>query len=160
MGPGSEAHDITVQQLWIQNSGTLDLPALAKELGTLRQQMRASAQSAGEDISVGEVAAAEKDALAANGPGTFQHLKNAGAWAFDVATKIQWQPRLSRSPSGYRESLVGLIRSNEGFRRADTRQHSWSAIPPDTSRCGDRPASINPSASLRSDRVRAPFPPI
>jgi len=62
--------------------------AISLELGKLREQMRASAQSAAEDKAVGEIAAAEEDALAANGPGVLRHLKNAGTWAFDVATKI------------------------------------------------------------------------
>jgi len=40
------------------------------------------------EISIGAIAAAEAAAKAGNGPKALACLKNAGTWAFDVASKI------------------------------------------------------------------------
>lgn len=88
MGPGAHAHDMSFQQIWNQQGGNLDLPALATELAALRDAMRQEASSAEHDVSIGQVAMAEKAAKEGNGPSALEHLKSAGKWAFDVATKI------------------------------------------------------------------------
>ena len=88
MGPGAHAHDMTFQQIWNQSKGDFDLQALASELAQLRKAMREQATSAEHDIAVGEVAAAEAATTKGDGPTVLGHLKKAGEWAFEVATKI------------------------------------------------------------------------
>lgn len=88
VGPHSHAHDMTFQQVWSASQGQIDLPRLAAELSELRKAMKQEASSTDQDIALGEVAAAEVAASKGDGPKALQHLKAAGKWAFDVATKI------------------------------------------------------------------------
>jgi hypothetical protein len=74
----------------INNTGEpLDLVALATELATLRIEIAKlldsspQAMIAAGEIAKAEIAAAEKDATK-----VMQHLKEAGKWALDTATKI------------------------------------------------------------------------
>jgi len=88
-GPHSHAHDMTFQQLWNQAGNQIDLQTLASELSALRAAMREHASGdPEEDLNIGNVAAAEKSASEGDGPKALEHLKSAGKWAFDVATKI------------------------------------------------------------------------
>lgn len=66
----------------------LDLLALADELAKLRSAMREQSQQPGHDIATSEVARAEVAARAGDNPTLFQHLRNAGEWALDIAKLI------------------------------------------------------------------------
>lgn len=88
VGPGSSSSMNNFNQIWQQHSGQIDLPQLSRELGELRAAMRAGAEGAEHDVSIGAVAAAQVAADNGDGPGALSHLKAAGNWALDVATKI------------------------------------------------------------------------
>jgi uncharacterized protein YjbI with pentapeptide repeats len=88
VGRGAHAHDMTFNQLWSQSAQSFDLPALAAELTTLRQAMRKEADEPFHDKAVVEIGEAQEAAQNHDGPRVLQHLKNAGQWALDVATKI------------------------------------------------------------------------
>jgi hypothetical protein len=87
-GPGAQAHNMTFQQVWNQGQGDIDLPHLAADLVKLRSAMKAEATLPEHDTAVGAVAAAETAAKQGDGPTVIQHLKSAGKWALDTATKI------------------------------------------------------------------------
>ena len=86
MGKQSHGHDITLNQTW--NQQKFDLDILAQELSILRNELKNQASTALEDQMVGEVANAEIAASEKDENKTLKHLKNAGKWAFDTATKI------------------------------------------------------------------------
>lgn len=88
MGPGAHAHDMTFQQVWNQSKGDIDLQKLAGDLSDLRSAMKAKATTPEDDAAVGAVAAAETAAKGGDGPKALAHLKSAGKWAFDIATKV------------------------------------------------------------------------
>jgi hypothetical protein len=88
MGPNAQASNMT----FIQNSTPLptgiDLKALSVELAQLRAEMRKNAKEPEEDEAVSAIGKAEKAAAAGDQSGAMQHLKSAGNWALDVATKL------------------------------------------------------------------------
>ena len=88
VGPNSSAHDINFNQIWLQQSGNVDLPKLASELAALRMAMKQEATTAAQDIEVAEIAQAEIEAKNGDGQKMLGHLAKAGNWALDVATKI------------------------------------------------------------------------
>jgi hypothetical protein len=88
VGPGAHAHDMTFNQIWNQMQGAIDLQKLATELSELRQQMKKEAVEVEQDIAVSDIAKAEQAAKAGDGPKMLEHLKSAGKWGLDVATKI------------------------------------------------------------------------
>lgn len=88
MGPNASTTGSTFQLIWQQNEGKLDLKSLASELETLRKAMRQEATDAQHDVAIGEVAAAQTAASAGDGPKAIEHLRNAGKWALDIASKI------------------------------------------------------------------------
>jgi len=88
VGPNAHAHDMTFNQIWNQLQGSIDLAQLATELSALRQEMKKEAVEAEQDIAVSEVAKAEQAAMSGDGSKTLSHLRSAGRWALDVATKI------------------------------------------------------------------------
>ncbi|MFC1890293.1 hypothetical protein ACFL4G_11115 [Thermodesulfobacteriota bacterium] len=88
MGPGAQASHMTFNQIWAATKDQIDLSSLAAELSQLREAMKADASEPEEDIAVGAIAQAENAANAGNGPTALEHLKNAGKWALDCATKI------------------------------------------------------------------------
>jgi len=80
----------TVEQ---QHFSDVDLQLLTSELGRLRRAMiqeAAATESSEPDqaIAISAVASAEKSAKAGDAPATLNHLKSAGKWAWDTATKI------------------------------------------------------------------------
>jgi hypothetical protein len=79
---------MTFQQIWNQSASEIDLSLLARELSTLRQSLKKEADTADQDIAVGEVAAAESAAAKGDGPSVLQHLKNAGKWVLDGAIRL------------------------------------------------------------------------
>lgn len=88
IGPNAHAHDMTFNQIWNEMQGAIDLTQLANDLSRLRQEMKKEAIEPEQDIAVSEIAKAEQAAKSGDGPKALQHLKSAGKWAFDVATKI------------------------------------------------------------------------
>ena len=88
IGPNAKAENNTFNQVMQQAASNLDLPALAAELATLRNSMRNQATEIEHDQAVASIGAAESSAKKQDGAGALEHLKSAGKWAFDVATKI------------------------------------------------------------------------
>jgi hypothetical protein len=86
VGHNAHAHDMTFNQVnYIEKS--IDLPALAKQLAELREEMAkdSSPQSA---IAQGETAKAEIAAHAGNASKVMEHLKSAGKWTLDFSKEI------------------------------------------------------------------------
>lgn len=88
VGRSVHAHDMNFQQLWIENSGSLDLGQLADELTRLRTAMRSEAATAEQDAAIGQIALAETAAKSKDGAKTLEYLKGAGKWTLDIAEKI------------------------------------------------------------------------
>lgn len=86
VGDQAEAHDFT--QVSNQTLGSIDMTALASELSRLRAEARKEATEPEHDIAVSEIAKAEQAAKEGQGSKVMEHLKSAGKWALDVATKI------------------------------------------------------------------------
>jgi uncharacterized protein YjbI with pentapeptide repeats len=80
--------DLVFQQVWNQSADSINLTSLADELGKLRAAMKQEGTDPEHDIATGNVALAEKSAKEGDGPKALQHLKSAGKWALDTATKI------------------------------------------------------------------------
>jgi hypothetical protein len=70
------------------NGVPIDLSQLANELAALRPALDAYVKDEVHRAAAHEVALAEQSAKAGDGPRTLEHLKKAGAWFWDVATKI------------------------------------------------------------------------
>jgi hypothetical protein len=103
MGPGAQANNMTFQQIWNQIQGSVDLQQLARELGRLNDTLRAEAKEPEHQMAIGAISAAEAEAKRGNGPKALEYLKNAGAWVFDVATKIG-----VNVASGAMKSVLGM----------------------------------------------------
>jgi hypothetical protein len=88
VGPSAHAHNMAFNQAWTELEAATDIPKLAMELLQLRQEMRKVAVEPEHDIAVSEIAKAGQAAKAGDGSKTVAHLKSAGKWALDVATKI------------------------------------------------------------------------
>ena len=84
---GSVAMLLAMQAVFLA-TGTFDLPKLAEELTTLRAAMKAEAVEVEHDEAVAQIGKAQIEAKAGNGEKALAHLKSAGKWAFDTATKI------------------------------------------------------------------------
>ena len=82
MGPQAHAHDINQVQ-----ARQIDFKVLTAELASLRHAMRQAAQEPEHDIATGEIAAAETAARKGDTNAVMLHLKSAGKFALDVATK-------------------------------------------------------------------------
>jgi hypothetical protein len=90
VGVGRKAVGVVneLHQVWNElGDGEIDLLVLAADLSTVRAQMRAEASSPENDIAIAEVAQAEIAAKADDGPGALEHLRRAGKWTLDVATR-------------------------------------------------------------------------
>jgi hypothetical protein len=88
MGPGAYAHDLSFHQVDAQQLGQLDMRTLAVELASLRREMKQVATEPEHDMAIGQIAAAETAAQKGDAGTVLRHLKSAGRWGFDVATKI------------------------------------------------------------------------
>ena len=86
IGDNAQAHDFS--QVWTATSGQIDLAALAEELAKLRNDMSKEATEPNHFTAMSEVNEAEKAAKNGDGPNALQHLKGAGTWVWDVATKV------------------------------------------------------------------------
>ncbi|MCP3717061.1 hypothetical protein [Paraburkholderia sp. CNPSo 3281] len=87
MGPNARADHNVFQQVNADHAD-IDLNALAADLARLRTAMKSEDTSADNDEAIGQVASAEKAAKNGDKQGAIEHLKEAGAWAFEVAKKI------------------------------------------------------------------------
>jgi hypothetical protein len=88
VGRNAHTEGSSFSQHWEQMTHEFDLTAVATELGTLRRELRKEATEIEQDKAVASVGAAEAAAKNKDGPAALKHLKEAGSWAFDVATKI------------------------------------------------------------------------
>lgn len=66
----------------------IDLTKLANELSMLRIRLKEEAKNSDHDIAVGEIASAESCAKKGDKQEVLNHLKKAGEWALDIASKI------------------------------------------------------------------------
>ena len=89
VGPDSSAHDITFNQVWSQVAPDIELPGLARELENVRTEMRRTAGGdLMQDLALAQIAQAEISAKSNDGPAMLEHLRQAGAWALDVAKSV------------------------------------------------------------------------
>jgi AbiTii len=88
IGANSQASNMSFQQVWLQNKESIDLKALAEELFTLRTAMKDQAEDSSQDRAVAEISSAQEAAKIDDGTAVIKHLKKAGQWALDVASKI------------------------------------------------------------------------
>ncbi len=91
VGPNSHAHDMILNQTSVEALENADIAQLTEELSKLRKAMKENAIESEPqvDIAIGEIAKAEQAAKEGDREKIYIHLKNAGKWAFDVATKIE-----------------------------------------------------------------------
>jgi hypothetical protein len=87
VGDNASASNMTFNQIVNHFEKSIDMPALARQLGELRLEMAKdpSPQSA---VAQGETAKAEIAAQAGNTAKVVEHLKAAGEWTFDFAKEI------------------------------------------------------------------------
>lgn len=88
MGEHATSEGNTFNQLWTQAAAGLDLSSLAKELGELRVAMKREAIEVEQDQAVSYIGLAEVAAKNGESSSALRHLKAAGSWALDAATKI------------------------------------------------------------------------
>jgi hypothetical protein len=88
VGPQGTATTVSQHQVRTSGLGSIDLAALARELGELRSTLRKDATTAEQDASVGAVAEAEQAAAKGDEQSTLQALKRAGSWALDRAGAV------------------------------------------------------------------------
>lgn len=90
VGTNSHAHNMILNQTSVEALENTDINQLTEELSKLRKAMKESAIDSEPqvDIAIGEIAKAEQAAKEGDRTKVSNHLKNAGQWAFDVATKI------------------------------------------------------------------------
>lgn len=89
VGDNAHAENTTMVQLSNQNNnGIENTEALLHELEILRLELKKQATTPEQDIAVGAIAAAEIEIKNGNSEKAKSLLKQAGSWAFDVATKI------------------------------------------------------------------------
>jgi hypothetical protein len=82
------AINMTSTQAGTQIEKTVNLTQLADDLSRLRQAMKREAPGTERDIAIDEIARAEQAARAEDIPKVTEHLRSAGKWTLDVATKI------------------------------------------------------------------------
>ena len=70
------------------NRNTMDFVKLTEELTQLRKAMKEVNVEDDHDISIGEVRKAEQASQNQDLPSVLAHLKAAGIWALEIATKI------------------------------------------------------------------------
>lgn len=91
IGANAKAEGNTFSQAWTQATSGIELPALASELSLLRAELRKVATDIEHDKAVASIGSAEVAAKNNDGEGVLKHLKAAGKWALDTATKIGTQ---------------------------------------------------------------------
>lgn len=81
-------HNNLQDVIFNQGLSQQDMIKLADELSTLRAEMKSKSQTPEEDIAIASIASAEIAARKGDKTNVLENLKNAGKWAFDVATNI------------------------------------------------------------------------
>jgi len=79
---------MTFNQIWRQVKENFDLPTLAKELNTLRDELQKSSKTAQDYSELDAIASAEIEAQKGDGRKALSALAKAGKWALSVAEKI------------------------------------------------------------------------
>jgi hypothetical protein len=88
-GPvGIVGHNVDARGARVDQTQTIELGALAKDLEELREAMAEVADTVDKQNAVGQIAMAEQSARNGEGPRAESHLRTAGNWALDVAKKI------------------------------------------------------------------------
>ena len=88
IGTGAHAHDINFNNMWNQLIGDIDLRELGPELAKLREEMKDEAVETEHYTALAEIAKAEAAATSGDGAKVLEHLRSAGTWALEAATKI------------------------------------------------------------------------
>ena len=104
VGPNSHVQNMNFSTISNPIDVTMDLSQLSVELFQLRAAMRKEATDAEQDISISEVAKAEQASKANDGSKVAKHLKSAGGWALEIATKIGVQVAIE----AIKKSLVAV----------------------------------------------------
>ena len=87
IGPGAHAHDINFNQQWNELGSEINLRELEPELAQVREAMKNEATENEHYQALAEVSSAEEAARSDDGPKVLEHLRSAGTWALDAATK-------------------------------------------------------------------------
>jgi hypothetical protein len=87
-GPNAQSHHNIFNQTIDPSIDKIDLTRLANELSMLRISLKEEAKNSDHDIAVGEIARAESCAKKGDKQEVLNHLKKAGQWALDIASKI------------------------------------------------------------------------
>lgn len=82
------ANNVQFNQLWQKSEASLDLRALSAELGDIREAMKKESKSPEQDIELGALALAEKEARAGSGPKTLEALSKVSRWTLGFAEKV------------------------------------------------------------------------
>ena len=85
---GDKAHAENVIQVSNQSLDSIDMETLVSELSTLWKKAREEATDVEHDRAVLEIREAEEALKSGDKSKVIGHLKSAGKWALDVATKI------------------------------------------------------------------------
>jgi hypothetical protein len=88
VGPHSQADHVYMSQGSTPSYDELDLEKLCQELEILRLELKKQAKTSEHDIAIGAIASAEIEVKRGDRSKAKEYLKQAGMWAFDVATKI------------------------------------------------------------------------
>jgi len=88
VGRHGKAENNTFNQVWQAAATDVDFEALMPQLEALRKSMRQDAVDVEHDQAVAAIGEAHKAASNKEGVAVLKHLKAAGSWAFDTATKI------------------------------------------------------------------------
>jgi hypothetical protein len=87
-GPNAQAHNMTFNQILLENGNAVDLPKLAGELERLRTELAPSAKTSEHFAEIGAIASAEMEAQKGNGEKAVEALSKTGKWSLGVAEKI------------------------------------------------------------------------
>lgn len=85
---GDNAAATNFTQIWQAHSTDLDLSALADELAALRLKLEEFASEPVHSVALSNLALAEEAARTGDGGTALAQMKKAGAWVWDVATKV------------------------------------------------------------------------
>jgi hypothetical protein len=86
-GRDARVYDNVFNQ-WQASAADANLDDLAKELATLRAELKKRATTPEHDAAIGALADAETAAKKGEGATVFQYLSKAGKWALDIAGTI------------------------------------------------------------------------
>jgi hydroxypyruvate isomerase len=88
VGSNATASNNTFQQVNYSFPENFDYEKLSEQLTILRDNLVRNAKTPDEFKAIGDVAAAELASKEKDGNKVVKHLKDAGKWVFDTATKI------------------------------------------------------------------------